>query len=92
MPQSIEWVIPGEPPVIVCLLPKYSGKPLVDIMQLWSLPSDTIMYNWQNLLSPNTIIQPGMRLHAVLPLVLDTKKQRHRKAQSTLAKKHSTKI
>jgi hypothetical protein len=87
MESSIEWVIPGENPLLVCLMPEHHGMSIREFLESWSLPQTSKIYSWQEPLEHASILQPGMRLHIVSPLIIDPKE--NRRLVSSKTKRHT---
>ena len=91
MDNSIEWVLPGDRAVIVCLMPIYTGMLVETFMHHWSIPTEAKVYSWNEQLTPDTPLKYGMRLHVVMPIQVDPKQQRHLLVRSLVSKKSTSK-
>jgi len=75
MLKSCEWVIPKQN-VIMCLMPEYIGKPIMDVMYLWGISLETPTYNWYEPIDQKCLLTPGMRINFLSPLSMDPKELR----------------
>lgn len=84
MNNTCEWVLPSNPPTLICLGPEYMGQMIESLLPRWSISLDTReIYNWGERITATTKLTPGMRISFLSPLIIDPKTQRRLRALNT---------